>query len=190
MITQTSTAGRELSHPNETNDCTVIALAHVLGCQYSEAHKALADVGRRPRKGITNYAINEALNRLLLHKRVSYVKYTEVKTTRPSFERGILVQSATGWKRPFYRRPRRQGTTVAQFLRSLPKIGRFYLTSTSHAFAYVDGKLLDNLNNSKLRALMASCWEVKLPEAKPEPPISQAQINELWARLDRIEGKV
>jgi len=43
--------------------------------------------------------------------------------------------------------------------------------------------------DSKMRALMTSCWEVKLPEAKPEPPISQAQINELWARLDRIEGK-
>ncbi len=186
MITHTSTAGRELSHPNETNDCTVIALAHVLGCPYAEAHKICADSGRKSESGMCNYQIQGALNKLIKSGRIVSADLKSFTSRRDTFERTIPVRSRYGYI--FHRRPRRTGTTVGQFIHSLPNTGRFYLTSTKHAFAVVDGKLLDNNHRVQTRALMSSCWEIKLPEAKPV--ITQDQINELWARLDKLEGKV
>lgn len=100
MITHTSTAGRETTHPNETNDCVVVALAHVLGCPYAEAHEIFAE---------------------------------------------------------------------------------------QHAFAYVDGQLLDNLHKSKMRANMTSCWKVSLPEPEVKQDLSQSDISEMWERLDKIK---
>jgi len=187
VITHTSTAGRELSHPNETNDCTVIALAHVLGCPYADAHEICSESGRKPRHGLCNYQISAMLRALVKMNRITSFETKNFEHWVDSLNQTVEVRSRYGYV--FHRRPRRRGTTVGQFVRTLPVKGSFYLTSTGHAFAYVDGKLLDNMYKSKMRALMTSCWEVKLPEAEPKSPITQEQINELWARLDRIEGK-
>jgi len=187
VISHTSDAGRELTHPHETRDCTVVALAHVLGVPYSEAHKIMAAAGRRPRKGMTHYAIEAALNTLKQNGTIADVIGKPFTTTRPV----VLVGSAAIAYRMYGRRPRRTGTTVAQALCSLPRTGRFYLACTTHAFAYVDGKLLDNLNKSKMRALMSSCWQVipnaPAPAAKSE--LAQSDINAMWERLNKLEGK-
>jgi hypothetical protein len=190
VISNTSDAGRELTHPHETRDCTVVALAHVLGVPYSEAHKIMAAAGRRPRKGMTHFAIEAVLNSLKQNGVVADIIGKPFTSTRPT----IITGSAVHAYRMYGRRPRRQGTTVAQALCSLPRTGRFYLACTTHAFAYVDGKLLDNLNKSKMRALMSSCWQIipaatvtAKPEVKPE--LLQADINAMWERLNKLEGK-
>jgi hypothetical protein len=188
MITHKSTAGREQTHPNETNDCTVIALANVLGCPYAEAHEIMRKAGRRPRKGVQNYVIHSMLTRLRDDKRIQEFLTKTFSSARPN--PSTLAPNVVRGYHMYGRRPRRIGTTVAQFVRTLPRTGRFYLTCTTHAFAYVNGKLLDNNTSAKARALMCSCWEVKLPEAKPvvnQPELTQADINAMWERLNKIK---
>ena len=48
----------------ERNDCTVKAIAVVTGVSYKEAHKAMADAGRKPGKGAYVAQQRAALNEL------------------------------------------------------------------------------------------------------------------------------
>ena len=49
---------------HESNDCSVIALTKVCGVEYAVAHKILADLGRRERKGVRTRDILTAANNL------------------------------------------------------------------------------------------------------------------------------
>lgn len=184
MMTHTSNAGRETTHPNETNDCTVVALAHVLGVPYAEAHKIMADAGRRFRRGMKNYEIKDVLIGLKQTGRIHDFIEKNFPKGMPELT-GQLLQTYRFYGR-YPQGTRRTGTTVAQALRGLPKTGRFYLTCSHHAFAVVDGKLLDNLQKSKMRALMSTCWEIELaPPSMPE--LAQTDINAMWERLNKLK---
>ena len=173
----------------EHNDCTVVAAANTLGIPYAEAHDLMRKNGRRNRCGTKVCVIRRALE--------SRAKVTEHIISTP------MSKSYFGFE------PRRKAfPTVAQFLRKLPKTGRYYLCSTNHAFAYVDGKLLDNIDGGKMRARMSRCFEVvpvdqritvmpsirelaaitpSAPVEAPKPAaglqLSPAEISERWARL-------
>jgi hypothetical protein len=151
----------------EHNDCAVVATANVLDIPYSEAHALLRKHGRRNRRG-TKWNITK--------------KALESRVTIKEHIIGVPMSNMG-----FFRATRRQYPTVAQYLHKLPKTGNFLLASTTHAFAYVNGELRDNIEGGKMRARMARCVEViteKPVETKTE--LAQTDINAMWERLNKI----
>jgi len=68
-------AGRTETHPHETRDCTVRALAVAAGIPYEQAHAALKAAGRTDRKGIVlAQAINSGRLKLEGRKFVDVLK--------------------------------------------------------------------------------------------------------------------
>lgn len=195
MLTKQSDAGRNANWPHEHNDCTVVALSHAVNIPYDEAHKLAQDAGRRYRHGMKPKVVVTMLGLVFASGKAQFRKLDVIEPTRDLNPNLPSVQAY----RMYGRLPRRKGITVAAFLRTLPKRGRFYLTCTTHAFAYVDGVVVDNLGRPMTRATMKMAYEV-LPfapapvDAPPAAPtqaaaISQAQVNELWERLNKLEGK-
>lgn len=163
---------------DEHNDCSVVALANVMGIPYTESHERLRMKGRRRRHGTRFSIAVEALRQLK-----SEGKVTEI------VERGDIVARYQS-NMQFY--SRLHFPTVAEYLRRLPKTGRFYLACTTHAFAYVDGVLYDNIEGGKMRARMKRAIEVRLPEIKTGERVSdlsKADIAAMWERLNKLEGK-
>ncbi|VVB52094.1 Uncharacterised protein [uncultured archaeon] len=149
----------------ENNDCAVVATAVVLNITYEDAHTLLRKNGRRTRCG------------------------TRVSISRAALEsRAKVIEHAIGSPMSFFSHPNRP--TAAQYLRKLPKTGRYWLASTTHAFAYVDGELRDNITGGKMRARMHRCFEIVLPDAAVKPaPVSEfapGEIAALMARLDKL----
>lgn len=150
----------------EHNDCAVVATANVLDIPYPEAHALLKRHGRRNRKG-TKWSITK--------------QAVESRTKVLEHVISVLMSNMG-----YFRASRRQYPTVAQYLNKLPKKGRYLLASTTHAFAFVDGELRDNIDGGKMRARMARCLEVIIPEpAKTE--LTQSDITEMWERLNKIK---
>jgi hypothetical protein len=180
----------------EHNDCAVVATANVLGIPYAEAHALLHRYGRRNRCGTRLRITRAALE--------SRAKVIERVISTP------MSKSYFGFA------PRRAAyPTVAQFLRKLPKTGRYFLCSTTHAFAYVDGKLLDNIDGGKMRARMNRCFEVipvdqritvmpsirelaaitpsapvQAPKPQPEAIDTRPKFNPLKAELERLTAEL
>lgn len=180
MLSQQSSALRELTHPEETNDCTVVALAHSAGISYEDAHEFARQAGRKPRHGMKPDAVKTMLRNVDIGGVATTRQMIVPQPTRPNQFNGY-----------FYHRTRLRGVSVTSFIRTLPKRGRFYLACTSHAFAYVDGVVIDNLRRPRSRATMYLAYEIIPNVAKEEPKlvITQSQINELWDRLNKLEEK-
>ena len=176
----------------ERNDCAVIATANVLDIPYREAHALLAKHGRRRRCG-TKLRITVAV---LKERAVTYKE-----------NEGLYAMSNTYLPGTFVINHRAPQPTVAQFLRRLPKTGRFFLTCTTHAFAYVNGQLLDNIYGSKMRARMRYCAEIGLNQPvqhvevapavpvqapKPQPATLEARpkFNPIKAELAQLTAEL
>jgi len=189
MLNQISDAGRALTHINETNDCTVIAMAHAAGVDYATAHEWARQAGRRNRGGMDTIRIHRMIEWGKMHGKIEYHKLDVPLPTRSLFTKTATYSPMTGMWTSF-RRPRRKGITVAQFLRTLPRKGRFYLGCTAHAFAVVDGVVMDNLYNPKMRATMHIAYEITPTShttPAPQPTLTQTDINAMMARLDKIK---
>lgn len=74
---------------NETNDCTVVAVAIVTGKTYPEAHKAMADAGRKRGRGAHCWQYEQALNALGFtwtelfskwNRNSTYAKFNQLKS--------------------------------------------------------------------------------------------------------------
>ena len=156
----------------EHNDCAVVATANVLDVPYIEAHALLGRHGRRNRCGTKALVAKAALE------------------TRAKVVEHVIGSPLNNMS--FFRVSRASLPTVAQYLRRLPKTGRYFLCSTTHAFAYVDGVLRDNIEGGKMRARMARCYEVILPQPveAPKQELAQSDISAMWERLNRLEGKL
>jgi len=121
----------------ETNDCSVKAVALVCGIPYEEARKALAKRGRAPGRGAYTTSILDTLEDL--GKRVSPVNKQEIIAKYPSPHN--TLQNITT------HHPRR-------FPRAWP-MGTYLLFVRRHVAAVVDGKLHDwTVNTSKHVLLM------------------------------------
>lgn len=158
-----------LHHPMrqvEYNDCSVVATANVLHIPYSDAHALLASFGRRPRRGTKTSVTLAALQ-----------SRATVKDISPVYN----------WRFHKLSLP-----TLAQFLPRLPKTGRFFITASHHAMAYVDGQFLDNLSHPKSRGRVYRCLQVTLPEPAPTPKsdLTQDDIRSMMARLDALEAQL
>ena len=62
--------------------------------------------------------------------------------------------------------------------------GRYYVTVRGHALALIDGVIHDAGEIAGPR-----CRVLRIYHVTPQVLITQSQINELWERLDRLEGK-
>jgi predicted DNA-binding protein len=188
MLNQCTDAGRSLTHPTERKDCTVVALANSAGISYLEAYKFAAQVGRRFQHGMKQDAIKTMLRNVDISGVAVTRQLTVPTPARPTNYR------FDGY---FSHRVRRRGVSVESFIRTLPKRGRFYLACTTHAFAYVNGVVVDNLSRPLSRATMYLAYEIIpkhthfriIPEAKQQPAITQSQISELWERLNKLEAR-
>lgn len=191
-----STGGREQDgFVRETNDCAVVALSHAAGIGYKLAHEIFAAQGRRSRRGVKISQIESAF--VACASRFSF----KVVPTPSSFRESLRRISWGGFRRTY---SRTGGATVAQFVSTLPKKGRFLLCSSHHAFAYIDGVIYDNRHKATARGRMAFCAEITplgtpepLPKAPrkyeypmPKPELAQSDISQMWERLNKLEGKL
>lgn len=108
-----STLAEQSAHRNETNDCSVRALAVVTGEDYEAAHRALQAEGRKHRKGSTMPAIAKAAKRL---------GYTMIRGDR----RNYVAKTVR----------------TAERDRNLRR-GAFMLEVRSHVAGMVDGQIVD-----------------------------------------------
>ena len=115
---------------NEHKDCTVVALAAAADIPYSEAHALLAKAGRLPRHG---FKLRLWLDNQCFAARMRGGKF---RLGKYSVERVVMFN--------------RDRVTLAQFLRDFPR-GRFVCRKRSHAFAVIDGKVLNLFTGARTR---------------------------------------
>lgn len=164
---------KDSSFPRENYDCTVKALVAATGFTYNEAHALAEKHGRCFGGGMNNPKIESMLMSL---------------NSRPEFEVSKLYVEPSTWGSKGGRRARRHGgITVVKFLATLPSKGSFYLTSTQHAFAVVDGVVLESNHRLQRRAKMDGAYRIRRIEANA---VKQSDISAMWERLNRIESRL
>ena len=131
--------------PGETNDCAVIALANVTGLPYTDIHSRLKSKGRRFRRGTKIPMIASVLDDLKAEGVIS--EYKSVFTNE-----------------------RMRPPTVQQFVNSVSNTGRYFLCSTTHSLALVDGTVYDNAQRTRARARMRVAVKVTMSRPTPPPP--------------------
>ena len=124
---------RDSSNMGERRDCAVIALAIACGVSYARAHACLKSAGRCDRCGTHNHTIEQAI--LKAGRRYS-VKYSRLVKYR---EKPITVCRLLDWE--------------------LPKRGAFIVRTSSHFFAYVDGKVYCWMKHNS-RARVQRAWQI------------------------------
>ena len=127
-----STEGAE--SPSELRDCTVRALANAALMPYEAAHKLLKRFGREDRRGCRASTFHEAYEAASL----AFV--------------GVYGTSLTAkFISHRYSLPLIKGLSLQRLLPTISK-GRYIVIVTGHAFAVVDGAIVDKgTNNSKKR---------------------------------------
>ena len=127
---------------NEHNDCSVRAVMTVTGSTYKAAHTLLAeDCGRPNRRGVSSYNFTRRMDQ------------GEVLGSKLERVKGIGYQ----WE------PNAKRITLAKFIQQNP-VGTFLLGKRGHAFAVVDGVLVDTWRVGP-RALVNRAWKVTKAEA-------------------------
>lgn len=89
---------KESSALNEHNDCSVKAIAIACDVPYKVAHKALANLGRRERRGVFNHTIYSAINQLGFSMECVKVKAKTTATlpNDPAVQEGFYVVFVSG----------------------------------------------------------------------------------------------
>ena len=105
---------------NEHRDCTVKALAVATGEPYAKVHRAMAEAGRKPRRGAHIHVMERAAEAM---------GYSVTRVAR---------RNAEG-------RPNFTAKTVrtAERDRRLANMGRLFLSMSGHVAGMIDGKVLD-----------------------------------------------
>jgi hypothetical protein len=196
MIRVTVTDGGRLQEgfTNEWNDCAVRALALSTNVSYTKAHGLLKAEGRRDRKGTKLPQIKRCLATLCNESAIT--NYQEIGSSAPYMSLA----------RPAF-------PTLQETIRKY-STGRYLIIATGHALTLIDGVVHDKGQISGPRSRVRNIfkitlaesvkpaiqikpkegdWEIDLRQIKPYTVVGQmpqSQINELWARLDKLEGKL
>jgi len=150
-------------HPNESNDCTVRALATAAGMRYEDAHVIMQLSGRRALRGhspMQGLEVGVQLGMLNFEKISLRAKYPDADTVGQ--DAGLFTEeelkdkrarfvprTASGiggyWMRGHwtYTNQPKKRVTLSMVLKKLPK-GRFILATNTHAFAVIDGVVYDS----------------------------------------------
>jgi hypothetical protein len=170
-----SDGGRAESGMRETNDCVVCALSNASGIGYVKAHAILKANGRKDRRGTRSHITSAALKQ---GQSQGLWSFRELEIPRRSL-------TEAGLRYGMYRTTK---PTVAAFIRTLPRTGRFILAAAHHAFCYIDGKIVESNYRPVTRGRMHWCYEI-IPAAKAEKPshLTPEQLKELWAMLEKTK---
>lgn len=121
----------------ETNDCVVKAVAASIGVTYDTAHTFVKETfNREDRKGVLNKELVENMSKL------SEVGIAKIGTKEVSFE--VMPKQAITNMYKLYGELIHRQKTVKSFMESYPK-GSYIVTVAKHAFAVVDGVMIDNV---------------------------------------------
>src|SRR6266550_5322529 len=157
---------------NEYNDCAVRALALSTGVPYTKAHGLLKAEGRRDRKGTKLPQVKRALVNLCNES--SIANYQEIAPSHPVFH-------------PVYGYPLRQKYPTLQDTIRKYNTGRYLIIATGHALCLIDGVVHDKGQISGPRSRVRNIFRITTAEPVEQVIITQSQVNELWARLDKLE---
>lgn len=149
---------------DERKDCTVRSLAVAADISYDKAHDIARRSGRKNGKGWYS-------------DRILHVAQAD----------GLLefVQIPSGMQVTSHLYGTVRYRTLAQIVTRFPT-GRYIVTTSRHAMALIDGVIHDR-GLSGARSRVCEIFEVK-PKAT-KPAITQAQVSELWARLDALDAR-
>jgi hypothetical protein len=145
----------------EKKDCTVRSFAVAADIPYADAHLLAKRSGRKDGKG-----------------------WWSERILAVAAKDGLLAYSETPCMIPGPRYTVRY-PTVAQVISRRPT-GRYIITTHNHAFAVIDGVIHDT------GLLGIGCRVRQIFEVKPKtvaPAITQAQVSELWERLNKLEAR-
>jgi hypothetical protein len=121
----------------ETNDCVVKAVAASIGVTYDTAHTFVKETfNREDRKGVLNKDLVDNMSKL------SEVGTAKIGTREVSFE--VMAKPAITNMYKLYGEIIYRQKTVKSFLQD-HKVGSYIVTVAKHAFAVVDGVLIDNV---------------------------------------------
>lgn len=121
----------------ENNDCVVKAVAASIGVTYDTAHTFVKETFKREdRKGVLNKELVENMSKL------SEVGIAKIGTKEVAFE--VMAKPAITNMYKLYGEIIYRQKTVKSFMESYPK-GSYIVTVAKHAFAVVDGVMIDNV---------------------------------------------
>ena len=132
---------------NERNDCTVHALANSTGCSYKDAHACAELAGRKRTRGTRSY------NVVNMAQKLGLATFTKI-----GLWKGGMMPVGSQARYP----------TLTEVLKRFPK-GRYYARKRGHAFAIVDGVIVDgSVGQVGPRTRVKDLWKV-------EPMLSMTQ---------------
>jgi len=121
----------------ETNDCVVRAVAAATGVNYDTAHSFVKEIfNREERKGVMGKELVDNM------KALAEAGTTTIGDKTISIE--VMAKQAITNMYKLYGELIHRQKTVKSFLESYPK-GSYIVTVAKHAFAVVDGVLIDNV---------------------------------------------
>ncbi len=121
----------------ENNDCVVKAVAAATGVAYDTAHSFVKETFNRVEgKGVLTKELVENMSKL------SEVGVAKIGTKDVSFE--VMPKQAITNMYKLYGELIHRQKTVKSFMESYPK-GSYIVTVAKHAFAVVDGVMIDNV---------------------------------------------
>jgi Tfp pilus assembly protein PilN len=124
---------------NESDDCTVRALANATAISYAKAHAALKHHGRQDKKGVTTDVIVPAyktfgLNLVSIHGDAKGARYLKAWYSYVQQEKGI---------------------TLKTFLDKADKNKKYVLLTRDHALAVVNSEVIDTFDNRANKRVVA-----------------------------------
>ena len=117
---------------SENSDCVVRALSNVTGCEYAVAHATLRRYGRVDRKGTFNRTIAKAYKESGLILEGIFGTSLAADYFESDCSAVLGKESVNRFK----------GMTLGKFLKNRPT-GEYICISNNHAFAVVNGNLID-----------------------------------------------
>ena len=126
------------TNTNETNDCTVRALANATGMPYKDAHALLKKVGRKEKEGASLHVVLNAFEDIA-------IKPVYISSNTKD---GRYLCRYYGWINP------NQGMSLGKAVKTFTK-GKYIALVNCHVVALVDGHLIDIFDNPGKQYLRA-----------------------------------
>ena len=126
------------TNPNETNDCTVRALANATGMPYKDAHALLKKAGRKEKEGVSLPVVLNAFEDLA-------IKPVYISSNTKD---GRYLCRYYGCANPY------QGMSLGKAVKTFTK-GKYIALVNCHVVALVDGHLIDTFDNPGKQYLRA-----------------------------------
>ncbi len=121
----------------ETNDCVVRAVAAALGVKYDTAHNWVKEIfNREDKKGVMTKELVENMSKL--------AEQGTITLDGNQYTFSVMPKKAITNTYKLYGELIDRQKTVKSFLESYPK-GSYIVTVAKHAFAVVDGVMIDNV---------------------------------------------